>query len=104
MVFKREADPNRTLHADCAISLCIPPYVSAFLHQSRQPLHKVCDKNDVHDVCEVRRLAGEGHQLLAQRLSIGGVDRYLEREEKKKIKLPWRAGQQTHRDPKIRLF
>lgn len=89
-MLKGKANPNCQLNADCAISLCIFPYISAFLHQSRQPLHKVCDKNDVHDICEVRRLAREGHQLLAQRLSIGGVDSYLEREEllKKKKNSP----------------
>lgn len=65
-------------------SLCHQSYVSAPLHQPGQPLHQVRDKNDVHDVCEVRRPAGEGHQLLAQRLSVGGVDGNLEAEGRRK--------------------
>ena len=36
-------------------------YISAFLHQPRQSLHQMCDKDDVHDVGEMRRPAGEGH-------------------------------------------
>lgn len=60
------------------ISLCFHSYVSTFPHQPRQPLNQVCDKDDVHDIVEVRRPAGEGHQLLAYRLSIGGINGYLE--------------------------
>lgn len=45
--------------------LHVHAYISTFLQQPRQSLHQVCDKDDVHDVSEVRRPAGEGHQLLA---------------------------------------
>lgn len=36
-------------------------YIFMFFHKPRQPLHQVCDKDDVHDVGEVRRPAGESH-------------------------------------------
>jgi len=60
----------------------VTSYVSALRHQPRQPLHQVRDEDDVHDVGEVRRPAGEGHQLPAQRLSAGGVDGDLEHNTK----------------------
>lgn len=55
-------------------------HVSALLHQPRQPLHQVGDEDDVHDVGEVGRSAGEGYQLLAQRLSVGWVKSHLKKK------------------------
>lgn len=45
----------------CELAVCVHSYISALLHQPRQSFHQVCDKDDVHDVSEVRRPAGEGH-------------------------------------------
>lgn len=42
-----------------------PAHVFTLSHEPRQPLHQVRDEDDVHDVGEVRRPAGEGHQPLA---------------------------------------
>lgn len=58
------AEALRTLEGG-VLYLHVHPYVTTFLQQPRQSLHQVCDKDDIHDVSEVRRPAGEGHQLLA---------------------------------------